>query len=199
MEHDALNALRYEDEQYGWLCKWQTPGCVQRRWLNRSGSAVDQGEETCDLGGDDDSDHGGGGAGGVGGQSDDDDGFWSGRLRDRRVAEQVGCRTVVGARDDLGEGRFRDPNVKTFAWWQAALCHQERERVIMKPGHILEGEVSDSDGSIGSGGSGQKRDDDGGSEEEVEWTGRLGGWKKRRMTRPELSSPDMEALWAQWL
>ncbi len=130
------------------------------------------------------------------------DGFWSGRLRDREVREEVGCRTVVGASRDLDEGQYRDPMIKTFAWWQAAFCQKERDRVTMKPGHILEEVASDSDGSIGSGGSGQKRDDDGGSdsEEEIEWTGRYGGWKKRKERRMDgSSSPELTALIAGWL
>lgn len=45
------------------------------------------------------------------------DGFWSGRLREREVREEVRCRTVVGASRDLDEGQYRDPMIKTFAWW----------------------------------------------------------------------------------
>lgn len=116
------------------------------------------------------------------------DGFWSGRLRDRRVAEQVGCRVVTRAGVGVEESRYRDPRVKTFAWWQAALCQKERERAIVKPGQVL-GEVG-SDAESGS----QRRSRDDEDEGEMEWTGRVGGWKKRRM-----SSPCTEALLAQWL
>ncbi len=120
------------------------------------------------------------------------DGFWSGRLRDRRVAEEVGCRTVARASGDGGDCQYRDPKVKTFAWWQAALRQKERERVIMKPGYVLE-EVG-SDAEEPADGGDQRRRHDGVEEGEIEYTGLFGGWKKRRM-----SSPDMEALWAQWL
>ncbi len=117
------------------------------------------------------------------------DGFWSGRLRDRKVAEQAGCRTVVGAGYARDECRFRDPRVKTFAWWQAALCQQERDRVVVKPGQVL-GEV-DLDS--------EKGEEFGVSEDEMEWMGRACGWKRRRVTPPSSPSADTEALWAQWL
>jgi len=123
------------------------------------------------------------------------DGFWSGRLRDRRVAEQVGCRTVARVSGDLGECQYRDPGVKTFAWWQAALCQQERERVVVTPGCVLE-EVGSDGEELAESGSRRRSCDD---EDEMEWMGRYGGWKKRRTSVGESSFPDTEALLAQWL
>ncbi len=134
---------------------------------------------------------------GTGSASDSDsgyssDGFWSGRLRDRKVTEQAGCRTVARVSGDVGECQYRDPKVKTFAWWQAALAQKERERVVVQPGCVLEESASDAEETAESGRPRRSCDDV--DVDEIEWTGRFGGWKKRRT-----SSPDTEALLAQWL
>jgi len=143
-----------------------------------------------DLDHDDYGDHDGDGGG------SDDDGFWSGRLVDRHV-EGAGRR-----RTDLDECQYRDPTIKTFAWWQAAMVRDERNCATLQPGLVLEEEVSESEDSMKTEDSWQRRKHDLSRQEEKEHSEGLDGLvKKHNMTQSEsvLDDTDADAFFGQWL
>lgn len=76
-------------------------------------------------------------------ESDSSDGFWSGRLRSVRVDSSG--EAVVGLGDPDGQWQYKNPAVKTFAWWWAAVQNEERREWLTTPGWVEELD-SDSDG-----------------------------------------------------
>ncbi len=108
---------------------------------------------------------------------------------------------------DLEECQYRDPNVKTFAWWQAAMKRDERNCATIQPGFVVEASDDDTmeldpdpDPDLEISSERRKRSRD--SEDEVEHTGGYGGWNKcRRYAALEVPFYDTEtdALFAQFL
>lgn len=73
-------------------------------------------------------------------EGDEDDGFWSGRLRDEPVesVDSVGMAVVVSGGRPGGPPRYRDPVMKTFAFWQAAVAKERRHVSTMGSGLVAE-------------------------------------------------------------
>ncbi len=100
--------------------------------------------------------------------------------------------------NELSECQYRDPNVKTFAWWQAAARNDERNYATIQPGMVLQEELSDAEDAIemDEPGQGTKHQLDG-EEWKDHYSGSFGTLTKRKRQRTPESEAD--ALFGQWL
>ena len=72
-------------------------------------------------------------------ESSSSDGFWSGRLRSTPVRE--GGSEMSLRRHDLDECQYRDPVLKTFAYWHAATIRERWCGRVVTPGTVEEDET----------------------------------------------------------
>ncbi len=109
---------------------------------------------------------------------------------------------MVRAMDvDLSEEcQYRDPNVKTFAWWQAAMKCDEREASNSSPGMVLPEELSDSEDAMEMDDLGQRNKHDLDGLDRIEC--RQGSScliKRPRMIEAEIPFNEADALFGQWV
>lgn len=76
-----------------------------------------------------------------------DDGFWTGRLRDE-LATAVEPGKAVVRRGGLVGGEYRDPDLKTFAYWYTACVQDLRTRPSVPSGNVQEEWCSDDGSSV---------------------------------------------------